>query len=328
MTREERRRKLSPETRRRRRTLALVAIAAAAVIAIAVFGAFVPFDSLLPAYSVPPRREGEMRFHFLDVGQGDCTVVEFPDGETLVVDAGDGTADAVGHIVRYLKGLHPVRVSMLLTHPDLDHYGGFSALLNVFGAERFYLPVYDADAREYRALKDEIAALGCRCETLARYGGFGSGCGAYMSCISPYAYGEGTGNDASAVLYFAYEGARVLLCADISAVRERLLVREYALDGDIFSAEGREVRLDGIDVVKAAHHGSSDSSSQEWLSLLRPAHFVVSCGRDNGYSHPSGEALARLRAASPQGKIYRTDELGDVMFSVYEGKITVSTDRK
>ena len=86
-----------------------------------------------------------------------------------------------------------------------------------------------------------------------------------------------------------------------------------------------KVDLDGIDILKAPHHGSENSSSQEFLDLLRPQSFIVSCGRDNGYHFPKGGALGNFRAASPEGKIYRTDELGDVIVSVKDASYTVSS---
>ena len=85
---------------------------------------FVPLTSLLPAYKIAAREEGELRVHFLDVGQGDCTIVEFPSGDAVVIDAGDGSFTNRNHTVRYLKALAPKRLTMILTHADADHYGG------------------------------------------------------------------------------------------------------------------------------------------------------------------------------------------------------------
>ena len=84
---------------------ALCALLLVAVVALVHM--FVPLSSLLPAYKLAAREEGELRVHFLDVGQGDCTIVEFPSGEAVVIDAGDGSFINRNHTVRYLKALAP-----------------------------------------------------------------------------------------------------------------------------------------------------------------------------------------------------------------------------
>lgn len=309
---------------RRKGTIRKIAVCAvcAAVVILAVVLYFVPLKTRLPAYAFPERREGEMRIHFLDVGQGDCTVVEFPDGEVLIVDAGDGSLEHGNKIVRYLKGLSPVCVSMLLTHADSDHYGGFGRLLETFGADAFYLPAIGAEEEAYSDLLAAVGRSGCVTDELTRYDTLVNDSGAYAVCLSPYSLGETDGNEASTVLFLSYEGVNTVLCGDITAAREQKLTREYALDETLFDSKGYAVRLPETHILKVAHHGSAYSSSQEWVGLLDPTVAVISCGKGNSYSHPSGEALNRLSGS----EIYRTDELGDVVVSVFQGTYTVYTD--
>lgn len=313
--------------RRRRRKLILAATAVLVIIVLGIFAAFVPYSKLLPAYSVPKREEGAFRIHFLDVGQGDCTVVEFPDGEVLVVDAGDGSFTYNGKIVRYLKGLEPKGLTFLLTHANIDHYGGFERLLQVFSVGRFYLPVLGTDTEEYRSLLDAIEREGCVSEKMTRYSILGDASGAYCVCLSPHSVGETDINESSTVLYFQYEGVRILLAGDITSEREEKLVREYAL-GDLFDSGDCRVELSRIDVLKQAHHGSGSASSRAFMELVCPSVAVVSCGRGNPYSHPSGEALSRLKEASPQAEIYRTDERGDIVLTVKDGHYTIFTEKR
>ncbi|HIZ24070.1 MAG TPA: MBL fold metallo-hydrolase [Candidatus Gallimonas intestinigallinarum] len=116
------------EARKRRRIMRLLRTALVCLVALAVGLLFciVPYRSFLPAAQIDAREEGEMRVHFLSVGQGDCTIVEFPGGDVLVVDAGDGSFEANNAIVSYIKGLDVRSLSLLATHADIDHYGGFS----------------------------------------------------------------------------------------------------------------------------------------------------------------------------------------------------------
>lgn len=303
--------------------LILAAVAVAVIAVLAAIEYFVSFDRLLPAYALPPREEGELRLHFLDVGQGACTIVEFPEGDALVVDGGDGSFTNRNKLIRYLKGLHPNTVSLLLTHADADHYGGFPAALSAFDVSCCYLPETDTEKEGFSELLSAVEREGCERKRLTRYDVIGEG-EASLVCLSPRLSEEADEDDCSTVLYLDYGGVRALLCGDISAQRERLLTEEYGLAEGIFDAGEHKVRLEEIEILGAAHHGSSNASSAEWLSLLSPEAFIVSCGRDNGYGHPSGEALARFRAASPDGEIYRTDELGDVIVSIQNGTYTIS----
>ncbi len=319
--------RLSPARRKLIRTAVLCAVSLLVMAALALLFWLVPPERLLPAAAVPERNEGELRLHFLDVGQGDCTIVEFPEGDILVVDAGDGTFAVRNRIAQYIRGLSPASVTMLLTHADIDHYGGFGRLIEVFGTEKFYLPMIGSAVGEYQSLLKKIGEAGCETEVLSRYGVIERPSGAYLVCLSPYSLDETDENEASAVLYLEYCGVHAVLCGDIPASRERKLAGEYALDGTLFDRGAYTVRLEGTQILKVSHHGSDAASSSEWLELLRPQTAVISCGRGNGYRHPASGALARLKAASPDVGIFRTDERGNIMVTITrEGTYSVSAD--
>lgn len=292
------------------------------MLVIAIVHLFVPLSSLLPAYKLEPRAERELRVHFLDVGQGDCTVIEFPSGDVVLIDAGDGSFLNRIHTVRYLKALAPAHLTMILTHADADHYGGFEALVRAFGADAFYLPAAGEDTPEYAALLDAVERSGAETGVMTRYGVIADRSGAYLACISPRSLDEEEGNEASSVFYLRYEGVGVMLAGDISSAVERRLVRENALLEGIFDCGDHRVRPEETEILKVSHHGSAYSSCTEWLSLLSPEAAVVSCGAGNAFSHPSPEALGRISAVGAE--IYRTDELGDVIVGIHEGGYTLS----
>ena len=292
------------------------------MLVIALLHLFVPLSSLLPAERMEPRAEGELRVHFLDVGQGDCTVIEFPSGDVVLIDAGDGSFFNRIHTVRYLKALAPAHLTMILTHADADHYGGFEALVQAFGADAFYLPAAGEDTPEYAALLDAVERSGAETGVMTRYGVIADRSGAYLACISPRSLDDEEGNEASSVFYLRYEGVGVMLAGDISSAVERRLVRENALLEGIFDCGDFRVRPEETEILKVSHHGSAYSSCTEWLSLLSPEAAVVSCGAGNSFSHPSPEALGRISAVGAE--IYRTDELGDVIVGIHEGGYTLS----
>lgn len=315
----------TPKQRKRARRKLIAGLLAGALFAVVtVILCLIPYRRLLPAIKIPKIGEGEVRVHFVDMGQGDCTIVEFSAGDLFVVDAGDGSYSHNNLLARYIKGLKPKRISMLLTHANADHYGGFSALLETFGAEDLYLPVLPSEDEGYRQFLSAAEKSGCRMSVMSRFGAVRRE-SAYLVCLSPESGSETDPNSSSTVLFLNAGGVRVLLCGDISAARERKLLTEYTASEDFFDVEGLSVRLDNLDVLKVSHHGSGDASAEEWLKLLRPKASVISCGEGNLFGHPAGETLARLRAASPEGKIYRTDELGSVMMTIKDGTFTVTT---
>lgn len=306
--------------RKRKRLIfraAMLLFAVCVIAAIGVWNFFTPFRTYLPAYSLETREEGEVRIHFLDVGQGDCAVIELPGGAALMIDAGDGSWEHNNHILRYLKGLGSPALTLVATHADADHCGGFPAVFEAFTVEKVYLPVLSQTGSVYEAFLERAKEYPN--ETLTRYSLAAEG-EAYAVCVSPYSQGETAENDSSAVLYFSYAGVNVLFGADISAARETQLLDEQKLSEElgesIFDSGKYAVRLDETDILKVSHHGSAGSSSAAWLEMLSPATAVVSCGAGNPYLHPNGDALSRLAAVGAD--VYRTDELGDVMITIYK----------
>lgn len=304
---------------------ALRAAAALFLVAVTLVNVFVPFRTMRPAYALPAREEGELRIFFLDVGQGDCSVVQFPNGEALVIDAGDGTWEHDNKLLSFFKALRAEKLTYVVTHADIDHSGGIADLVNTFGADAVYLPAIPSGTQNYRTLLSAVEKSGAAVKTAKRYSVIEAG-EAYAVFLSPYSQGETDENDASSVLYLRYGELTALFAADISSAREEQLRMEYEIDQTLFDFGNFTVRLDDVDILKVSHHGSNTASSAEWLDLIRPEVSVLSCGRGNPYGHPSGGALARLSACGSE--IYRTDELGDILLSARaDGSYTVTWEK-
>lgn len=272
---------------------------------------------------MPQRADGVMRVHFLDVGQGDCALIEFASGNVLVVDAGNGTFATRTKILRYLKGIETERISFLATHADKDHYGGFSALLRTIELETFYLPLVDAADDDYIKLKNTVFAGEMKVDVLTRYDVITDSSGAYVVCVSPISSEtDGDTNDTSTVLWLSYCGVNILFAGDVSKEKEATLTKEYALADGIFDYGEYRVRLEETNILKVSHHGSNNSCSEDWLQLLSAEAAIVSCGKGNSYGHPSIEAMERLQEFGAE--IYRTDELGDVVVSIGNGTYLIN----
>lgn len=302
----------------------VVIVAVLVILAVTIVNLFHPFRSMRAPYELPARLDGELRIYFLDVGQGDCTVVQFPSGNALVIDAGDGSWENDNKLTSFFNSLQAPALTYVATHADIDHSGGLAELIRTFGADTIYLPAIDANTTSYQGLLNAAETSGAALKRAKRYELLEDG-DAYAVFISPYSRGETDDNDASAVLYLRYGEISALFPADISSMREDLLCREYEIDQTLFDIKDHAVRLDDVDILKVAHHGSDSSTSEQWLNLIQPEVAVISCGRGNPYGHPSSGALERLDAAG--SKIYRTDELGDLMLSAFpDGTYTLRWD--
>ena len=130
--------------RKRRVQAAVGAAVAVAVAGLVVFSCFVPPETWKYRVSKPKttkRREGECRLHFLDVGQGDSTLIELPDGKTMLVDGGDADPAHTTYILRYIYSLGIKTLDYLVaTHSDADHTGGLDKVTEIVGASTVYLP--------------------------------------------------------------------------------------------------------------------------------------------------------------------------------------------
>jgi competence protein ComEC len=239
------------------------------------------------------------RLAFLAVGQGDCAVLQ-TGGTAVLFDVGPKTEtlDAGQRIVLpRLAGLGVDTVSLVvLTHPDIDHIGGLSAVLGRFPEARLAVssafrshPALVAALRECKRAEKDVVWLGNETEVTVPEGKI------WLSCPG-WRVGQND-NDGSVFARITVGGATAVLSGDASSDVE---VRE--IPGHQWPAQ----------VLKAGHHGSATASSGAWLDAVKPRYAVISCGRANRYGHPHASVLERLRSYGV--RTMRTDTDGDVIF--------------
>ena len=248
---------------------------------------------------------------FLDVGQGDCILVRTASGENYLFDCGSSSRSSVGRylLLPYLKheGIHNID-AIFLSHPDADHINGAVELLEIGGGNnitvgQLLLPAIRKADRQEKLGELEAAAEEASQDSPVPVGYLKAGdeweCGsARFLCLHP---GEDFGaediNACSLCFYVEFAessaasgsgspGWTMLLTGDVQNKGEDALQEELRL---------RDIK--DITLLKAAHHGSKNSTPKELLQRLSPVLTVISSGRNNRYGHPHAELLKRLEEA-------------------------------
>lgn len=266
---------------------------------------------------------GELRVTVLDVGQGDSTLVELPDGTAFLVDAGGivGTGVDPGRaaVVPVLRAKRRKRLEfVMLSHPHPDHFAGLVAVLRAVEIGEFWDtgqgesegagPVYKALIADLRARGVPIRGPRELCDRPRLVAGVSIE--VLMPC--PTYVPNRDANDNSFVMKLRYGERAVLLTGDAEAEEEAELLAHY----------GAYLRAD---FLKVGHHGSRTSTGDPLLDAVRPRVASISCGVRNRFAHPHGVVLERL--ARHGVEIARTDRGGAVMFTTDGSNVDVTTVR-
>lgn len=235
---------------------------------------------------------------FLDVGQGDCFMADTSAG-LIVSDGGSSSVDQVGkyRMLPYMKylGYQKAKIA-IISHMDKDHYSGILELLEMGRVEYLGLP----DVTEDKTM-EKIMKTAHQNKTKIFYLSKGRKIQTkdiFLEVLHPVKNSSMDKNAASLVLQGEALGYRILLTGDVEKEGEE----ELLLSG-----------LGHADILKAAHHGSKNSTSNEFLKKVLPQQTIISCGKNNRYGHPHNEVLCRLKIFHT--KILRTDKKGAIIFS-------------
>lgn len=235
-----------------------------------------------------------LEIHYLDVGQGDATLI-LCDGHAMLIDAGDndqGTA-----VQSYLESQGVTTLDYVIgTHPDADHIGGLDVVLYKFDCKTVIMPDFEKDTRIYDDVVQTMKQKRYK-NTLPEVGTVYELGSAVFTIVAPNGeYGDNA-NDYSVGILLQHGENRFLFTGDA----------EEASEADMLE-NGIDLKAD---VFKAAHHGSRTANTEEFLQRVEPDYAVISCGEDNSYGHPHGEVMNRLRAMGTS--VFRTDEQGTIV---------------
>lgn len=245
-----------------------------------------------------------LRITFLYVGQGDCTLIETPDGSNILIDCGmkDFKFNSGENIVPFLKrkGINQIDL-LILTHLHYDHIGGIEYIINNFTVKK----IIDNETKINNSLirNMENLVIANKIQRDKFYSGdYIEGYGNIrLFFLNPEKNDSlhSSEHSKSIVLKLKYENTEILFISDLNVEGETLIANTY---GDFLKS----------DILKVSHHGSKNASSIPFLLKCKPEYSIISCGKDNIFGHPSELVLTKL--ALLNSKVFRTDKDGAVIF--------------
>lgn len=329
-------------------TIVSTAVACIAAVAIIITNVFIPvkYLSAYINFSVDKNAEGVLRVSFIDVGYGDSTLIELPDGKTALIDAGNGSRANVIKILKLLnrRGIDTIDY-LVCSSVSEKRCGGLAEILKYKQVGTVFMPDCKLTRinESYRAFCEEVNKVSSENgRVITKICGYGeiAFAGNYSLCflspsvssLSGTEYGdlnesptEENINNASAVIWLEYAGAGLFLAGDITSVKADKLYSEYKLN-NYFEINGRKISFDVCKILKIGANGAKSSVSPLLYGLLKPETAIISVG-ENGKSCPSVEALTEVQKYAGD-KIYATQDCGTLTVEVGGGNCTVFKEKK
>lgn len=247
----------------------------------------------------------DVSVHFVDVGQGDCTIIYSPKNGVAVIDTGE--SDKAQTVINYLRSLGVEKLDYcVMTHPHSDHMGSMAKVLSEFYTDKLIMPklseINIPTTKTYE--KFLLSAQKNAAEIVAAQAGSTFSMGEVKLSVLGPCYQDEDLNNMSVVIKAQYGETSFLITGDCSFDEE-----ESIMANDYSSLKSN--------VLKIGHHGSAGATSSEWLEAVSPDAGVISVGADNSYSHPNEKLIKRLDSYGLT--YYRTDLLGTIIFET-DGK--------
>ncbi len=237
---------------------------------------------------------GNLKIHFIDVGQGDSILIQQGD-RFMLIDAGDNQYEQT--VVNYLKQNNVSKLDYVIgTHPHADHIGGLDAVINAFDVEKIIMPGIIHTTKTFEDVIVAIKNKGLKITTPNAGDTYTLG-NAKFTIVAPNSSSYDNLNNYSVVLNLKHGSNSFLFTGDAEDVSENeILNKNYDIKAD---------------VLKVGHHGSNTSTSAEFLKAVNPKYAVIQVEKDNKYGHPHAEVIERLQQYNIE--IYRNDLNGTII---------------
>ena len=296
------------KTKRKSRKKSANALLPVAILAAAIF-IWLSLPEKNPGSSSVPA-SGTLTVTYLDVGQADSILLQ-SEGESMLIDGGN--RNDKDFIIRYLteQGIQQLDYAVA-THPHEDHIGGLSAVVDEFNPKTVWMSDGVTDTATYDRLLTSLE--NSQAEVSVPTPGTTTTLGSCQVTVLGPTESYQDLNNTSLVLRVTCGDTAFLFTGDQEADAEEDLLHWAHGNGYPVTA----------DVLKLGHHGSSTSSSEDFLAAVAPTYCIISCGVDNYYGHPHQETLDKMDAG--RYTVYRTDTMGTITAVSDGSSITFTTD--
>lgn len=234
-----------------------------------------------------PEVAGNLKIHFIDVGQADSILIQANNGKSMLVDAGNN-ADA-DTIISYIKKHNITSFDYVVgTHPHEDHIGSLDTVIDTFNVDKVIMPKVAHTTQTYLDALTAIKDKGLKITAPVPGTEYKLG-DTKFAVLAPNSDNYEGLNDYSVVIKLTHGINSFLFTGDAETVSENEML-----------GKGHDLKAD---VLKVGHHGSDTSTTTQFLKAVSPTYAVISVGTGNSYGHPSPSVLNRLSAT--QIDIYR-----------------------
>jgi competence protein ComEC len=260
---------------------------------------------------VPGPVSGKLVIRFLDIGQGDAELIQLPTGETILIDSGDRGKPTVDLLKNY--GVKEINLA-IATHPHADHIGEMRDVMRAFKVHELWDAGFNNPTATYTNMLQEVKAQGVKFSTpkqgeSRRFGDV------LVEVLHPaQALPDDNANNASIVVRLTFGSKRFLFTGDTE-------VQSWQ---QMLDTEKDKLRAD---LLKAAHHGSSNGTTKDILDAVRPSIYTISCAVGNDYHHPHPKVVDLLEN-NKNIKPYRTDLQGTITAVCDGNSIEMSTEKQ
>lgn len=259
---------------------------------------------------LPIPEDGEVIYHFIDVGQGDAILITTPDGNMLIDTSVQSARDELD---KYLAAAGVTDIKYLvLTHPDADHIGNADHIILNYNVENVVLTDHVSTSKTYERMLDAIEEKNVN--TIIPNSGDVITLGALTNTVIAPNDDYGDPNEMSIVIKSVYGNTSVMLTGDAEVESEEDIVKKWS------------TTTLKSDILKVGHHGSTTSTTDAFLAAVDPEFAVISCGEGNTYGHPHDEIVEKLTKKGI--RIYRTDTDGSIIFKTDGQQFTLVETRK
>lgn len=322
-----------------------VVVTLVSVIALIIVNFFIPVIYLTAYFHLkkdvnPPER---LRIRYIDVGYGDCSLVELPDGKILLIDGGTGTYGNIYKLLDTLNASDIDRIDYLVcTSVKSEHCGALAEILKYKSVGTAYIPyvknVYITD--EYAAFYNRLLSSGVNVVTAENgkgviseeYGYFFAFLAPQVAAFPDSEYNQMNSkpttaniNNASAVIWLEYAEKGFMFLSDAGAQSQQHIANSLFLENKVVFIEGQTLRLSPCTVLKASNHCANGYTQPYLYDLIQPEAAIISVGK-NAQSSPSNTEIANLQLYV-RDKIYRTDVHGTITVTVNSLEYLISKEK-